>query len=50
MITLYFGRTSAYCHEVAELDAKQAEEVVDNQVKMFSLTLIKKNMKHGNKH
>ena len=35
MVPLYFGRTAAYCHEVAELDAEQAEEVVEVQAKVF---------------
>lgn len=35
MVPLYFGRTVAYCHEVAELDAEQAEEVVEKQAKVF---------------
>jgi glucosylglycerate synthase len=35
MVPLYFGRTAAYCHEVAELDAEKAEEVVENQAKVF---------------
>jgi Glycosyl transferase family 2. len=45
MVPLYFGRTAAYCHEVAELDAEQAEEVVEKQAKVFEDTksyLIKK--------
>jgi len=35
MVPLYFGRTAAYCHEVAELDAEQAEKVVEDQAKVF---------------
>ncbi|MDR4505051.1 MAG: glycosyltransferase [Candidatus Scalindua sp.] len=35
MVPLYFGRTSAYCHEVADLDSKEAEKVVENQAKVF---------------
>lgn len=35
MVPLYFGRTAAYCHEVAELDAEQSEKVVEDQAKVF---------------
>ncbi|MDR4498934.1 MAG: glycosyltransferase [Candidatus Scalindua sp.] len=35
LVPLYFGRTAAYCHEVAELDAEQAEKVVEDQAKVF---------------
>ncbi len=35
MVPLYFGRTAAYCHEVAELDAEQAEAVVEKQARVF---------------
>ena len=45
MVPLYFGRTAAYCHEVAELDSEQAEQVVEKQAQVFEDTksyLIKK--------
>jgi hypothetical protein len=35
MVPLYFGRTLAYCHEVADLNSEQAEKVVEDQAKVF---------------
>lgn len=35
MVPLYFGRTAAYCYEVAESDSEEAEQVVEKQAQVF---------------
>jgi glycosyltransferase involved in cell wall biosynthesis len=35
LVPLYFGRTAAYCREVADKDPEQAESVVEAQAKTF---------------
>jgi glycosyltransferase involved in cell wall biosynthesis len=35
LVPLYFGRTAAYCRQVAGMDSDQAESVVEEQAKTF---------------
>ncbi len=35
LVPLYFGRTAAYCQEVASMEAEEAEQVVEAQAAVF---------------